>query len=129
MPLMTNSLDRIPQFEPINKEIGLEELAEKMKYISQEIAQEYFVLNNIVSQVNIVLNVNYNNKFMNTDFDNQEYIEENLDRLVHEYQTVKELLKRGREIRYYKELKEREKDNENRCDRNILVDYGIKINQ
>jgi hypothetical protein len=129
MPLMTNSLDRIPQFEPINKEIGLEELAEKMKYISQEIAEEYNVLNNIVSQVNIVLNNNYNTKFMNTDFDNQEYIEENLDRLVHEYQTVKELLKRGREIRYYKELKEREKDNENRCDRNILVDYGIKINQ
>jgi lipid A disaccharide synthetase len=129
MPLMTNSLDRIPQFEPINKEIGLEELVEKMKYISQEIAEEYNVLNNIVSQVNIVLNNNYNTKFMNTDFDNQEYIEENLDRLVHEYQTVKELLKRGREIRYYKELKEREKDNENRCARNILVDYGIKINQ
>ena len=71
MPLMTNSLDRIPQFEPVNLETGLEELTEKMKYISQEIAHEYFVLNNIVSQVNGVLNINYNNKFMNTDFDNE----------------------------------------------------------
>jgi len=119
---MTNSLDRIPQFEPVNKETGLDELSEKMKYISQEIAQEYFGLKNIVSQVNIVLNINYNNKFINTDFDNEEYIEENLDRLVHEYKTVKELLKRGREIRYYKELKERE----NRCARNASVNYEIK---
>jgi hypothetical protein len=123
MPLMTNSLDRIPRFEPVNLETGLEELTEKMKYISQEIAHEYFVLNNIVSQVNGVLNINYNNKFMNTDFDNEEYIEENLDRLVHEYKTVKELLKRGREIRYYKELKEREKDNENRCAINTLAHF------
>ena len=31
MYLMTNSLDRIPQFEPVNKETGLDELSEKNK--------------------------------------------------------------------------------------------------
>ena len=66
---------------------------------------------------------------MNTDFDKQEYIEEYLDTLIYEYQTVKELLKKGREIRYHKEKKEKEKDNELRCARNTLSYYGIKLEQ
>ena len=43
----------------------------------------------------------------NHPFDKHEYIEEYLDTLIYEYQTVKELLKKGREIRYNKEKKEK----------------------
>jgi hypothetical protein len=66
---------------------------------------------------------------MNTNFDQQENIEWYLDSLVHEYQTVKELLKKGREIRYNKESKEKEKYNEIRCARNTLSYYGINLEQ
>ena len=111
-----NSLERIPESKPVNlnvnSETELEELDEKMEYISEQISEEFHILNTIVSQVNGILNINFNNKFMNTDFDKQEYIEEYLDTLIYEYQTVKELLKKGREIRYNKEKKEKQKDNE-----------------
>ena len=111
-----NSLERIPESKPVNlnvnSETELDELDEKMEYVSEQISEEFHILNTIVSQVNGILNINFNNKFMNTDFDKQEYIEEYLDTLIYEYQTVKELLKKGREIRYNKEKKEKQKDNE-----------------
>jgi hypothetical protein len=110
-----NSLDRIPEFEPVNlnvnSETKLEELDEKMEYIGEVIAQEFHILNNIVSQINGILQVNFNNKFMNKDFDKHEHIEFYFDTLLHEYKTVKELLKKGRAIRYNKEEKEKEKYN------------------
>lgn len=127
-----NSLERIPESIPVNlnvnSETELEELDEKMKYISQQIAEEFHILNNIVSKTNSVLNLNYNNKFMNTNFDQQENIEWYLDSLVYEYQTVKQLFKKGREIRHNIERKEKEKDNELRCARNTLS-YGIELEQ
>jgi hypothetical protein len=128
-----NSLERIPESNPVNlnvnSETELEELDEKMEYISEQISEEFHILNNIVSQVNGILNINFNNKFMNTDFDKQEYIEEYLDTLIYEYQTVKELLKKGREIRYNKDKKEKQKDNELRGSRNTLNYCGIKSEQ
>ena len=128
-----NSLERIPESKPVNlnvnSETELEELDEKMEYISEQISEEFHILNTIVSQVNGILNINFNNKFMNTDFDKQEYIEEYLDTLVYEYQTVKELLKKGREIRYNKEKKEKQKDNELRGSRATLKYCGIKSDQ
>lgn len=128
-----NLLYSIPETEPvnliINQETRLEELNDKMEYISNQIAQEYFILNTKVSQVNNILNINYNNKFMNTDFEKQEYIEEYFDNLIYEFERVKELLKKGREIRYFKEKKEKEKDNEIRCARNTLAHYGIKLSE
>jgi uncharacterized ubiquitin-like protein YukD len=128
-----NSLDRIPESDPVNLDVNsdteLDELAEKMKYISQQIAEEFHILNNIVSKTNSVLNVNFNNKFMNVNFDQQENIEWHFDILVHEYQTVKQLFKKGREIRYNIETKEKEKDNEIRYARNTLSYYGIKSEQ
>ena len=128
-----NSLERIPESKPVNlnvnSETELEELDEKMEYVSEQISEEFHVLNTIVSQVNGILNINFNNKFMNTDFDKQEYIEEYLDTLIYEYQTVKELLKKGREIRYNKEKKEKQKDNEIRCVRATLKYCGIKSEQ
>jgi hypothetical protein len=128
-----NSLERIPESEPVNlnvnSETELEELDEKMKYIGQQISEEFHILNNIVSQVNSVLNLNFNKNFMNTNFDQQENIEWYLDSLVYEYKTVKEFLKKGREIRYNKEKKEKEKDNELRYARNTLANFEIKLEQ
>ena len=130
-----NSLDRIPELEPVNLDVNseteLEELDEKMKYISQQIAEEFHILNNIVSKTNSVLNINYNNNFMNKNFDQQENIEWYLDSLVHEYQNVKKLLKKGREIRYHKEKKEKEKEkySDIRCKQNTLSNYEIKLGQ
>ena len=43
--------------------------------------------------------------------------------------TVKELLKKGRAIRYHKEKKEKEKYNELRCTRNTSENYEIKLEQ
>jgi hypothetical protein len=120
-----NSLERIPESVPVNlnvnSETELEELNEKMEYVGQVISEEFHLLNNIVSQINGILNVNFNNKFMNTDFDKHEHIEFCFDTLIHEYQIVKELLKKGRAIRYNKEKKEKEKYNELRCARNTSV--------
>jgi hypothetical protein len=127
------SLERIPESEPVNltvnSETELEELDEKMEYIGELIAEEFHILNNIVSQVNGILNVNFNNKFMNTNFDKHEHVELYFDTLIHEYQTVKELLAKGRAIRYNKEKKEKEKYNELRCARNTLSQYEIKLEQ
>lgn len=118
-----NSLERIPESVPVNlnvnSETELEELDEKMKYVGEVISEEFHLLNNIVSQINGILNVNFNKKFMNMDFEQHEHIEEYFDTLIHEYQTVKDLLKKGRAIRYNKEKKE--KDNEIRCSRNTSV--------
>ena len=73
-----NSLERIPESKPVNlnvnSETELDELDEKMEYVSEQISEEFHILNTIVSQVNGILNINFNNKFMNTDFDKQEYI-------------------------------------------------------
>ena len=128
-----NSLDRIPESEPVNlnvnSETELEELDKKMEYIGEVISEEFHILNNIVSQINGILNVNFNNKFMNTDFDKHEHIELYFDTLIHEYQTVKELLAKGRAIRHNKEKKEKEKYNEVRCARNMSANYKIKLEQ
>jgi hypothetical protein len=128
-----NSLDRIPESEPVNlnvnSETKLEELNKKMEYTCEVIAEEFHILNNIVSQINGILNINFNNKFMNTNFDKHEHIEFYFDTLIEEYQNVKELLKKGREIRYYKEKKEKEKYNEITCSRNMSENYEIKMEQ
>jgi hypothetical protein len=126
-----NSLERIPESIPVNlnvnSETELEELDEKMEYIGEVIAEEFHILNNIVSQINGVLNVNFNNKFMNKDFEKHEHIELYFDTLIDEYQTVKELLKKGRAIRYNKEKKEKEKYNELRSAG--ISYYKIKLEQ
>jgi hypothetical protein len=128
-----NSLERIPESVPVNlnvnSETELNELDEKMEYIGEVISEEFHLLNNIVSQINSILNVNFNNKFMNTDFDKHEHIEFYFDTLIHEYQTVKDLLAKGRAIRYNKEKKEKEKYNEVMCARNTSANYEIKLGQ
>lgn len=65
---------------------------------------------------------------MGMSFIEHELLEERMDGLIYRYQKTKELLKKGRLIRYYKEEKEKEKKaklNELRYARNTLAHYGI----
>ncbi len=70
----------------------------------------------------------YSNNNSNVDgfsFLEHELFEDRMDGLFYKYQRTKELLKKGRLIRCYKEEKEREKLNELRYARNTLAQYGI----
>jgi hypothetical protein len=65
---------------------------------------------------------------MGMSFIEHELLEERMDGLIYRYQKTKELLKKGRLIRYYKEEQEKEKKaklNELRYARNTLAHYGI----
>jgi hypothetical protein len=95
-----------------------------------------------VNKLNIeFLNISQRMKYMNDTFDKlyknnkydglgmlfieHELFEERMDSLIYRYQKTKNLLKKGRLIRYYTEEKEKEKSNELRYARNTLAHYGI----
>jgi hypothetical protein len=130
MSLQNNLLETISELEQVdlnvNSKTNLDDLEEKMEYTCKKIAEQYFKLNNKLSIVNNIIDLNFNSNYMNTDFNRHEHIEEHLDSFIYNYQTVKSLLNKGREIRYLKEIKEKEKENEIRCARNTLALYGIK---
>jgi len=84
------------------------ELREEMRNVSELISCKFYLLKQRLTNVNVTLNVNFNKEFINNNFDNHELIEEQFDELFYEYNKVKEFLKKGREIRYYYELKEKE---------------------
>jgi len=123
-------LSTIPEIEQmdvsVNSNDELKYLEEKMKYISEVISQKFYGLKTEIINVTNIIEENYNRNFMNTDFDDEELVEEQLDILMYEYSKIKELLKKGREIRYNKEHKEKEKDREQLMIRNAFVYYEIK---
>lgn len=110
----------------IDSDYQLDEINEKYNYITTKIADKFLKINNICKNASVILQNNYNSNFINKNFEYQELIEETLDNLVFEYLQSKELLKKGREIRYFKELKEKEVENEKRYARNALAQCGIK---
>lgn len=110
----------------VDSEHELEELREKMKYISNQIALEFRKLKKQSINVTEILEKNYNNEFMNNNFDEQELVEEHIDNLLYQYEKVKKYLKYGRDVRFYKEKKEKEKSNEIRYAKNLLAHFGIK---
>ena len=126
---LIEQMETISENEPIElnvtRKTDLNELEKKMEYVSKKIADEFYNINNKLSIVNNIMDLNYNSKYMNSDFNRHEHIEEHMDSLIYDYQTVKALLNKGREIRYLKEIKEKEKDNEIRCARNTLAQFGI----
>jgi hypothetical protein len=71
---------------------------------------------------------NNTNGEVGMSFIEHEILEERIDGLFYRYQKNKELLKKGRLIRHYKEEKEKEKMNELRYARNTLAHYGIDTN-
>lgn len=127
---MTTNIETIQQVESINiyadSKHELEELNTKMDYICKQNANEFYKLNMRMAYINSVFENNFNSRTMNTNFDDHELFEEQMDELIYEYNTVKELMKQGRQVKFYKEQKETEKKNELRYARNTMVQCGIE---
>lgn len=138
---MINIIRRMPsKLNTINEEeqsnidenfsgVEVDFLQSEMLLISNKIAQELYTLKSYSFSANHILHCNFNASFMNKNFEEQELIEEQLDRFVHQYTKIKEYFKKGREIRYHKEQKEKEKMNELRYARNVLAQLGIDVSQ
>jgi PAS domain-containing protein len=99
----------------------LEEINEKLRALTKSTSNEMSRLKKYIENVNHELN----DVRVNTSFEEQELIEEQIDIFIYEYHTLKQLLKQGREIRIHKEAKEKELTNQKRFARNLLVHYGI----
>lgn len=123
------SLEVIPEISPINIHVDsdheLEELQEKMNFICDQTAQEFYKLKNQSTRISEILERNFNKSYLNNNFDDQEIIEEQIDKLIYQYAKIKKNLKDGREVRFYIEKKEKQKSNELRYARNLLAHFGI----
>jgi hypothetical protein len=118
----TNCLDKISEIDiHTDSDDDLEELKDKLNYITGVISSEMIRLKKYSENVSNELNVN-----INISFEEQELIEEQIDSFIYEYHKLKQLLKQGREIRLHKEIKEKEIQNQKRFARNVLAHYGIK---
>ena len=103
-----------------------DELHDKMCHITEQIAYKLYLLKPHVKRCASLLQDHFNGTHMNTDFDDQEQIEEFLDTLVYHYAKIKDTFKQGRLIRCYQETKEHEKANELRYARNALAHAGVE---
>lgn len=125
-----HSLEVIPEVSPINVHVDsdheLDELQEKMNYICDQTAQEFYKLTCQSLKVSDILERNFNKTYLNNNFDQQELIEEQIDKLIYQYTQIKKNLRDGREIRLYMEKKEQQKSNELRYARNLLAHFGIE---
>jgi hypothetical protein len=106
----------------INSDHDLDEINNKMNTVMQHISNEMIKLTKYIENIKTILDTTN----INASFEEQELIEEYFDKLIHEYNKSKPLFKQGREIRIYKEAKEREILNQKRFARNVLVHYGIQ---
>jgi hypothetical protein len=129
---MKGKLETIPEIEPVTINIPvdsnneIDNLNKKMENICRQTAQEFFRLKSHIVYINDIFEKNYNSCFMNENFDKQEQIEEQIDSLIFEYKNVKNLLRKGRDVKCYKEEKEKEKRNELRYARNVLASVKTK---
>jgi len=103
----------------------IEELIEKMEYVCNQTSNSFYNLKKKVNNVNILLENNFNSNFVNSNFDHHELIEEQIDNLIYDFSKIKEFIKKGRLIKFYKEKKENNKKKELLYARNALVYYGI----
>ncbi len=119
----TNTLETIDEIDlSINSDNDLDEINDKLNTVTQHISNEITKLTKYIENIKTMLNTTNTN----ASFEEQELIEEYFDKLIHEYNKSKPLFKQGREIRIYKEAKEREILNQKRFARNVLVHYGIQ---
>lgn len=102
-------------------------LSEYMDDTINKLNKEFLNITQRMSYINEMFNKLYSNDQNNMGmlFIEHELLEERMDGLIYRYQTTKDLLKKGRLIRYHKEEKEKEKLNELRYARNTLAHYGI----
>lgn len=124
-----HSLEVIPEVSPMNVHVDscneLEELQEKMNYICDQTAQEFYKLTCETLKVSDMLERNFNKTYLNNNFEQQEMIEHQIDKLICQYFQIKKNLQDGREIRFYMEKKETQKCNELRYAKNLLASLGI----
>ncbi len=103
----------------IDSDYSLEEMNEKYDYVKSKISKEFIRLQKHSEKLSNLLQINC------SCFEEQELIEEQMDKFMYEYIKCKELFRHGREIRIYKESKEIELDNQKKFARNVLIHYGI----
>ena len=127
---MASNLETIPEVQPVDIHVeshhGLEELHEKMNYICNQTAHEFYKLTCQSLKVSDILEKNFNKSYLNNNFDEQEQIEEQIDTLIYQYAKIKKNLRDGRDIRLYIEKKKQQKSNELRYARNLLAHFGIE---
>lgn len=123
---MTTTIYTIPENDNhVDSDHELEELQEKMNNINEQSAQEFHKLKSQSNKITALLEQNFNENFINKNFDEHELIEEQIDKLIYQYTKIKDNLRNGREVRFYIEKKERQKVNELRYARNVLTHLGI----
>ena len=103
----------------INSEYNLEKMNQKLHYVESSISSELLKLQAHSEKLTTLLKTQF------VSLEEQELVEEQLDKFMYEYKKCKELLNHGREIRIHKEMKEMELHNQKRFARNVLVQYGI----
>lgn len=105
-------LETIPEVERINLEVDLDDtiniLEEKMTYINNKLSHDFYALKKNVNKVSYSLDNKFKTNKIINNFDIYELAEEHIDEMIYEYAKIKQLLKKGREIRCLKELKEKE---------------------
>ena len=130
--MMSNqySLEVIPEVTNINFDVDsdheMEELHEKMNSICNQTAEEFYKIKFQSARVSDILEKNFNKSYLNNNFDDQEKIEEQIDKLIYQYETIKNNLRDGRKVRFYIEKKEKQTFNELRYARNLLLHLGIE---
>lgn len=108
-------LETIPEVERINLEVDSDDtiniLEEKMTYINNKLSHDFYALKKNVNKVSYSLDNKFKTNKIINNFDIYELAEEHIDEMIYEYAKIKQLLKKGREIRCLKELKEKEQYN------------------
>jgi hypothetical protein len=109
-------------------ELSIKLLNEHMDETINNLNMEFLNISQRMKHINMMFDRLYKNNTndkVGMSFIEHEILEERIDGLFYRYQKTKELLKKGRLIRHYKEEKEKEKMNELRYARNTLAHYGI----
>lgn len=103
-------------------------LNEELNSTINSLNKEFLSMSQKMKDINGIfekLYLNNKNNEQGMSFIEHELFEERIDGLFYRYQTAKNLLKKGRLVRHYKEEKEKETLNELRYARNTLAQYGI----
>jgi hypothetical protein len=107
-------------------------ITEQMNNTVDSLNKEFLDISQRMKHINAMFEKLYlknKNNEVGMSFIEHELLEERMDGLFYRYQKTKDLLKKGRLLRHYKEEKEQEKRTELRYARNTLAHYGIDINK
>ena len=118
--------NEIIDYSELNHKMLIEQMDNTVDNLNKEFVNITQRMKNINEMFEKIYLQNKNNE-VGMSFIEHELLEERMDGLFYRYQKTKELLKKGRLLRHYKEEKEKEKMNELRYARNTLSHYGIDV--